>query len=187
LVFLGGEGAADHEPSGLEEQRFANRRDRARRRVRVEMTVMSKDHEAQLRNLIVGYGDSIRLSDIKANIAVLFVAIMMGTVLQFRDHYPRYLNVPVLLAPFIVIFFNLLASVYPRFPRAGRKRFPIWRRSDPEDFEFIADPVLDVEELPVRCALLSRILFWKNITLQTAYLVSIGTLVVAGVLLFVNW
>jgi hypothetical protein len=187
LVFLGGEGAADHGPSGLEEQRFANRRSRARRRVRVEMTVMSKDHEAQLRNLIVGYGDSIRLSDIKANIAVLFVAIMMGTVLQFRDHYPRYLNVPVLLAPFIVIFFNLLASVYPRFPRAGRKRFPIWRHSDPEEFEFIADPVLDVEELPVRCALLSRILFWKNITLQTAYLVSIGTLVVAGVLLFVNW
>ena len=80
---------------------------------------MSKDHEAQLRNLIAGYGDSIRLSDIKANIAVLFVAIMMGTVLGFRDNYPRYLNVPVLLAPFIVIFFSLLASVYPRFPREG--------------------------------------------------------------------
>ena len=61
------------------------------------MMVMSKDHEAQLRNLIAGYGDSIRLSDIKANIAVLFVAIMMGTVLQFRGNYPHYLNVPVLL------------------------------------------------------------------------------------------
>src|SRR3984885_13571536 len=105
------------------------------------MLVISKDHEAQLRNLIAGYGDSIRLSDIKANIAVLFVAIMMGTVLQFRNQYPHYLNVPVLL----------------------------------------------VEALPVRCALLSRILYWKNITLQTAYLVSIGTLAAAGVLLFVNW
>jgi hypothetical protein len=151
------------------------------------MPVMSKDHEAQLRNLIVGYGDSIRLSDIKANIAVLFVAIMMGTVLQFRDQYPKYLNVPVLLAPFIVIFFNLLASVYPRFPRAGRKRFPIWRHSSAEDFEFIADPVLEVEELPIRCALLSRILFWKNVTLQAAYLIAMGTLFVAGILLFVTW
>jgi hypothetical protein len=151
------------------------------------MPVMSKDHEAQLRNLIVGYGDSIRLSDIKANIAVLFVAIMMGTVLQFRDQYPKYLNVPVLLAPFIVIFFNLLASVYPRFPRAGRKRFPIWRHSAAEDFEFIADPVLEVEELPIRCALLSRILFWKNVTLQAAYLIAMGTLFVAGILLFVTW
>jgi hypothetical protein len=151
------------------------------------VAVISKDHEAQLRNLIVGYSDSIRLSDIKANIAVLFVAIMMGTVLQFRDQYPWYLNVPVLLAPFIVTFFNLLASVYPRFPRSGRKRFPIWRHSSPEDFEFLADPVLEVEELPVRCALLSRILYWKNITLQTAYLIAMGTLVVAGVLLFAAW
>ena len=151
------------------------------------MIVMSKDHEAQLRNLIAGYGDSIRLSDIKANIAVLFVAIMMGTVLQFRDQYPPYLNVPVLLAPFVVIFFNLLASVYPRFPRVGRKRFPIWRHSNPEDFEFIADPVLEVEELPVRCALLSRILYWKNVTLQAAYVLSIATLVGGGVLLFEAW
>ena len=177
----------DEQSSDFREQRRQICRGFARRAVCVVMPVISKDHENQLRNLLVGYGDSIRLSDIKANIAVLFVAIMMGTVLQFRDHYPHYLNVPVLLAPFIVIFFNLLASVYPRFPRAGRKRFPIWRHSDPEEFEFIADPVLDVEELPVRCALLSRILYWKNITLQTAYLVSIGTLVVAGVLLFVNW
>jgi hypothetical protein len=154
---------------------------------RAGMIVMSKDHEAQLRNLIAGYGDSIRLSDIKANIAVLFVAIMMGTVLQFRDNYPSYLNVPVLLAPFIVIFFNLLASVYPRFPRVGRKRFPIWRHSNPEDFEFIADPVLEVEELPVRCALLSRILYWKNVTLQAAYLISMATLAAGGLFLFAAW
>ena len=40
--------------------------------------LMARDREAQLRNLIAGYGDSIRLSDIKANIAVLFVAIMMA-------------------------------------------------------------------------------------------------------------
>jgi hypothetical protein len=151
------------------------------------MIVMSKDHEAQLRNLIAGYGDSIRLSDIKANIAVLFVAIMMGTVLQFRDQYPKYLSVPVLLAPFILIFFNLLASVYPRFPRVGRKRFPIWRRSSAEDFEFIADPTLELEELPVRCALLSRILYWKNVTLQAAYLISMATLAAGGVALFVSW
>jgi hypothetical protein len=148
---------------------------------------MDPDRDAKLRNLIAGYGDSIRLSDIKANIAVLFVAIMMGTVLQFRDSYPSYLNAPVILAPFIVIFFNLLASVYPRFPREGRKRFPLWRGANPEDFEFIANPVHESEELPVRCALLSRILYWKNITLQTAYLLSMATLAAGGVLLFVTW
>jgi hypothetical protein len=148
---------------------------------------MAKDRDAQLRNLIVGYGDSIRLSDIKANIAVLFVAIMMGTVIGFRANYPAYLNVPVLLAPFIVIFFCLLASVYPRYPRAGRKRFPIRRKSAPEDFEFIADLALEAEELPIRCALLSRLLYFKTVTLQAAYLLSMATIGVAGVLMFVNW
>jgi len=44
-----------------------------------------------------------------------------------------------------------------------------------------------VEELPVRCALLSRILYWKNVTLQAAYLIAMGTLFVAGILLFVTW
>ena len=42
---------------------------------------MARDRDALLRNLIAGYGDSIRLSDIKANIAVLFVAIMSS-----REH-----------------------------------------------------------------------------------------------------
>ena len=148
---------------------------------------MARDRDALLRNLIAGYGDSIRLSDIKANIAVLFVAIMMGTVLSFRNRYPWYLSVPVLLAPFIVIFLNLLVSVYPRFPRAGRKRFPIWRNSKPEDFEFISDPAPEADDLPTRCALLSRILYWKTITLQAAYLTAMATIVVAAALLFVAW
>lgn len=148
---------------------------------------MARDRDALLRNVIASYGDSIRLSDIKANLAVLFVAIMMGTVLGFRDRYPRYLSVPVLLAPFIVIFFNLLVSVYPRFPREGRKRFPILRNSKPEDFEFISDPAPEAEDLPTRCAVLSRILYWKTITLQFAYLTAMATIVATAVLLFVAW
>jgi hypothetical protein len=146
--------------------------------------LMAKDQNAQLRNLIAGYGDSIRLSDIKAMIAVLFVAIMVGTVLQFRDRYPWYLNVPVLMIPFMIIFLNLLISVYPRFPRAGHRRFPLWRNPDPENFDFVADTDADTANLPARCALLSRILWWKNITLQIAYLFSMACLAATAVLLF---
>ena len=62
------------------------------------------DRNAKLLNLLAGYSDSIRLSDIKANIAVLFVAIVMGTVLQFRDFYPWYLSLPVIMVPFVVYF-----------------------------------------------------------------------------------
>jgi hypothetical protein len=79
----------------------------------------------------------------------------------------------------------LLISVYPRFPRAGRKRFPIWRNPDPEDFDFVADTEAELEGLPALCAGLSRILWWKNITLQMAYIASMASLVVAGILLFV--
>ena len=148
---------------------------------------MAQDKNAQMRNLIAGYRDSMMLSDIKALIAVLFVAIMMGTVLQFRELYPWYLSAPVILTPFMIVFLNLLISVYPRFPRAGRQRFPIWRNPDPEDFDFIADNEAELEGLPARCAILSRILWWKNITLLTANLLSIACLAAAVILLFVSW
>ena len=147
---------------------------------------MVKDRNIRLRNLAAGYGDSIRLSDIKALIAVLFVAVMMGTVLQFRALYPWYLRAPVFLTPFMIIFLNLLISIYPRFPRAGRQRFPIWRNPDPEDFDFVADTEADIEGLPARCALLSRILWWKNITLLTADVLAMACLVAAAILLFVG-
>ena len=147
---------------------------------------MAKDKDAQFRNLIAGYGDSMRLNDIKALIAVLFVAIMMLTVLQYREHYPWYLSAPVILTPFMIIYLNLLISVYPWFPRAGRTRFPIWRNPDPEDFDFIADTEAELEGLPARCALLSRILWWKNITLLTADILSMACMVAAAILLFVG-
>jgi hypothetical protein len=148
--------------------------------------LVAKDKNAQLRNLIAGYGDSIRLSDIKALIAVLFVAIMMGTVLQFRQLYPPYLSTPVILTPFMIIFLNLLISVYPRFPRTGRRRFPLWRNPGPEDFDFVADTEAEIEGLPALCALLSRILWWKNITLLTADILSMACLAAAAILFFVG-
>ena len=146
---------------------------------------MAQDKNAQMRNLIAGYRDSMMLSDIKALIAVLFVAIMMGTVLQYRQQYPWYLSAPVILSPFMIIYISLLISVYPRFPRAGRERFPIWRNADPEDFSFVADTAAELEGLPALCAGLSRILWWKNITLLTADILAIACLAAALILLFV--
>jgi hypothetical protein len=148
---------------------------------------MATEENARLRNLITSYGDSIRLSDIKALIAVLFVAIMAGTVLQFRTHYPPYLSAPVIMTPFMIIFINLLICIYPRFPRSGRQRFPIWRKPNPEDFDFVSDVQADLDALPERCAVLSRILWWKNITLLTADILSMACLAAAAVLLFVGW
>ena len=144
------------------------------------------DKNALLRNLIAGYSDSIRLSDAKALIGVLFVAIMMGTVIQYKDLYPQYLPLPILLLPFMFIFVNLLIAVYPRYPRAGRTRFPVRRRMEPEDFDFLMDTDKSQSTLPDQCAMFSRMLWWKNTTLQLAYATSMLSFVVAAILLFVT-
>lgn len=146
---------------------------------------MKGDRSAQLRNLIAGYSDLILLSDAKAMIAVLFVAIMMGTVIQFRALYPWYVSLPVIVISFSLIFLNLLASVFPRYPRAGRERFPLWRNPRPDAFDFLADTQADDDNLAERCALLSRILWWKNVTLQAAYVLSMACLAAAAILLVV--
>ena len=132
-----------------------------------------------MRNLLVGYGDSIRLSDIKANIAVLFVAIMMGTVLQFRDNYPWYLNVPVMLAPFIVIFFNLLPRSIRAFPardeddsRSGAVRSRMISSSSPIRCWKLRTCRLDARSCPHSVL--------EDLTLQIAYLVAMATLVARG-------
>jgi len=145
---------------------------------------MARDRDALLRNIIADYTGAIRLSDAKAVVAVLFVAIMMGVVVQYQDFYPWYLSLPVALAPFLFIFMNLLISVYPRYPRQGQDRFPVRRKIEPEHFDFLSAPS-NRDELAERCALLSRILWWKNTTLQIAYVASMATMVVAAVLLFV--
>jgi hypothetical protein len=146
---------------------------------------MAPNRNAVLRNLLTGYSDSIRLNDGKALMGVLFVAIMMGTVIQYSDLYPSYLTLPVLLPPFLFIFVNLLLSVYPRFPRAGRSRFPVRRRMRPEDFDFLMDARSEQDTLPERCAMFSRMLWWKNFTLRMAYIAAMASLVTAAVLLFV--
>ena len=51
----------------------------------------------------------------------------------------------------------------------------------------LADTAAEIEGLPALCAGLSRILWWKNITLLTANLLSIACLAASLVLLIVSW
>jgi hypothetical protein len=93
----------------------------------------------------------------------------------------------VILTPFMIIYLSLLISVYPRFPPDGRKRFPIWRNPDPESFDFVADTEAELEGFPALCAGLSRILWWKNITLLIADVLAMACIAAAAILLFVGW
>jgi hypothetical protein len=132
-------------------------------------------------NLISAYTDTIRTSDFKANLAVLFVAIMMGPIVAYRDKYPHFLSLPLVLAPFIIAFFCLLICVFPRYPRRGN-RFLI-RNPAKSDFVFIENNEDDIEQLKIRCAILSGILYWKTLFLNISLIICLGTIVVIFFLL----
>ncbi len=76
------------------------------------------------RNLIAGYTEAIRASDFKANIAFLFVAFMMGSVLWNYTSFPDYLSIQLVLLPFLVVYFFLFLVLIPRYPKRGAKSLP---------------------------------------------------------------
>ena len=134
-------------------------------------------------NLISTYQDSIRVSDFKSNLTVLFVAIMMGPIVAERDKYPSFLPLPVVLAPFLVSFLCLLFCVYPRYSRTFKTNFLVLRNPKKSDFAFVEDSGDEIEQLRTRCAILSRILYWKTFFLMNSIYICLGTMVVIFVLL----
>jgi hypothetical protein len=134
-------------------------------------------------NLISAYTEAIRLSDFKANLTVLFVAIMMGPVIASRDKYPHFLTLPLILTPFFIAFFCLLMCVFPRFPRRGRQNFLVVRNPKASDFTFSDKAESDIDQLKLRCAILSGILFWKTLFLQISFFVCLFTVGVTFILL----
>jgi len=62
---------------------------------------MAKDPATYFRATIGVLVDAIRISDFKANIAIVFVGIMMGPVLGARDKFPSYFSLAMVMAPFL--------------------------------------------------------------------------------------
>jgi hypothetical protein len=147
------------------------------------MTEDASDPAPFFSNLISAYTEAIRLSDFKANLTVLFVAIMMGPVVASRDKYPHFLPLPLVLAPFLIAFFCLLMCVYPRYPRRGKRNFLVIRNPSNDDFTFSDDDDNDLEQLKLRCAILSGILYWKTMFLRISFYICLSTVAVIFFLL----
>ena len=92
------------------------------------------DASQPYRSLIAGYTDAIRASDFKANIAILFVAFMMGPVLGNYTRFPSYLPIPFVMLPFLIVYLCLFAVLIPRYPRRGSKNFLVSRTATAGDF-----------------------------------------------------
>jgi hypothetical protein len=139
------------------------------------------------RSLLAGYNEAIRASDLKANIAFLFVAFMMGSVLYNYTSFPNYLPVELVLLPFLIVYFCLFMVLFPRYPKRGAKNFLVSRNTTPADFENVVETEDNLEQLKVRCAVLSDILWWKSQFLRTSLIVSIVCVLVTIFLLYYAW
>ncbi len=143
---------------------------------------MAQDPAEYYRGLSAAYTDAIRASDFKANIVIFFLSIAMGSILGSRDKLPHFLPTPVVLSPFLVVFFCLFVALIPRYPRRGRANFLVSRTAAPGDFQFVENHEADVMQLRLRCAVLSHILFWKTLCLRTAFCICIGSVVLTALL-----
>ncbi len=141
---------------------------------------MAQEPAEYFRGLSAVYTDNIRASDFKANIVIFFLSIVMGPVTGAHDKYPWFMPLPVLLAPFLAVFFCLFLAILPRYARRGHENFIVSRTAKPEDFRFHDDAAYDVEQLRLRCAILSDILYWKTTCLQTSFVICISSVVVAA-------
>jgi hypothetical protein len=143
---------------------------------------MSEEASAHYRNIIGAFTESIRLSDFKANVAIVFSGIMMGPVVAFRDKLPPFLPLSIALAPFLLIFVCLLVCLYPRYGREGRVHFVIARNAPPHLFPGPEDDEVELEKLQTLCAILSRILYWKTLMLLISFYTCLLTVAVVAIM-----
>ena|ERR1700683_944272 len=147
---------------------------------------MPQDPTLHFRNLASTYSDTIRANDTKANITIVFVAIMMPPLLALRDRYPPFLSLPVVLAPFLLVFILLLICLYPRYPKRGRDIFPLARDTGPDSFVYPENQDDEIAHLRLLCATLSQILFWKTLFLQISLIICLLTVIAASILLAIR-
>ena len=142
--------------------------------------ISAKDAATHYRNIIGAFTETIRLSDFKANVAIVFAGIMMGPIVAFRDKLPPFVPLNLALAPFIIVFLCLLICLYPRYVSEGRVRFVIVRNAAPELFPGPETEEIELEKLQTLCAILSRILYWKTLMLLISFYTSLITVAAMG-------
>jgi hypothetical protein len=144
------------------------------------------DSSQPYRSLIAVYTDSIRASDFKANIAILFVAFMMSPILGNYTRFPSYLPIPFVLLPFLIVYLCLFLVLIPRYPKRGAKNFLVSRTATAADFENITETEDETEQLKLRCAILAELLWWKTFYIKIGFTVSMVCIVLTiGLLLYV--
>jgi len=151
------------------------------------MNKIAADPAQPYRSLIAGYTDAIRQSDFKANIAILMVAFMMGPVLGNHTHFPHYLPIAFVMLPFLIVYICLLAVLIPRYPKRGSKNFVVSRTAKPTDFLNVVEAEDELEQLKVRCSVLSELLWWKTLYIRISFFIAMASIIASMGLLLCIW
>jgi hypothetical protein len=112
------------------------------------------------------YTDAIRSSDFKANIALLFLPLLMVPILSAHERGLAHVPLWMILAPFLASYFFLILAIFPRYFQSEKSAFHLSRTASPHHFTFTHDPIVELDEVRHRVALLSRILWWKTLYLR---------------------
>jgi hypothetical protein len=75
----------------------------------------------------------------------------------------------------------------PRYPRRGSKNFLVSRTATAEDFNNVAETEDEIEQLKLRCAVLSELLWWKTLYINISFIASIVSIIVTIFLLLYIW
>jgi hypothetical protein len=129
------------------------------------------------------YTDAIRSSDFKANIALLFLPLLMVPILSAHEKGLEHVPLSIILAPFLTAYFFLILAIFPRYFRSEKSAFLLSRKAGPHHFTFDHDLESELEEARHRVALLSRILWWKTVYLRISLGVCLVAIPVFGVTL----
>jgi hypothetical protein len=137
------------------------------------------------RDFAAVYTDAIRSSDFKANITLLFLPLLMVPILSAHEKTLAHIPVGLILAPFLIAYFFLILAIFPRFLRTEKSNFHLSRHASADDFTFVHDIDIELEDAKHRIALLSQILYWKTLYLRLSLTVCLVGIPVFGVLLTV--
>jgi len=148
---------------------------------------MAKDAATYYNNQIAAYTDAIRISDFKANVAIIYGAFTIGPVLSFSDKFPKFLPLPIVIMPFVIVFFCLLICLFPRYPRSGRANFLISPNANPSDFHSPASHEATIDNQQLLCVVLCNILYWKTVCLRISFSIYILGTVMAAAFLGYSW
>src|ERR1700733_14915229 len=151
------------------------------------MNKIAADPAQPYRNLIAGYTAVIRQSDFKTKNAFLFVPFLMGPVLGNYPRFPSYLPIPLVMLPFIIVYICLLAVLIPRYPKRGGKHFIVSRNATISDFAKVVEAEDELEQLKLRCSVLSELLWWKTLYIRISFFVAMASIVASIFLLIYVW